>query len=535
MNKELVKGKKRFATHVPNGPVVANSSSSQETGRSKTQVKNGIYKAFISDLGIYCAAVLTKILYWAEKGRKKSGDLKGFRSVVDIAKDIGGISPSAVWNHVHGLEKGGYLEITHGRPCGDLNRAHSYKIPQRVVDMAKPRRDPTEKSDLVYFGLDDAITYGIGPALLLTHLEWNALDGDDATGYITTRTTADYFGVNQKQVDRWITSLKGKNVIVETEGKRPRRYLSIAEGLDRLPSVNGDKYANRVEQIERQAHTQVESISSVEHPRLNAQEPTTRGLMSAQRLEVEPLRQTDSEEVFRALAQVNHNSSIEPDDETMDTVRRFIESLDIENLVSLTSSDPDATLSFFMRSGYDQCPSNSNLGAELFTLALHLRRCPWLPSSSYVIRREAHRLAMTIQGRLQEIRRRRADLMSVEHLEHTSDLAEQEKVNLLVETLHYRNQVGLEIPVSEHYDCLNPEVRHNYVQNIPHGKAGATSFFRKNKEYSVAEILQMLDACARSPARSEDRYLSDPWRNRRTGNRLDSFFRNFSKIADEMD
>ena len=57
-------------------------------------------------------------------------------------------------------------------------------------------------------------------------------------------------------------------------------------------------------------------------------------------------------------------------------------------------------------------------------------------------------------------------------------------------------------------------------------------------EYSVADILHMLDACGRSPARpapSGDRSVPDPWRHRRKGKRLDSFFRNFSHIADEVD
>ena len=537
MSKEYFEGREGFAPLGPHGPAGANSSSSQNTCGAEAQPRNGIYKVLIHPLGINGAAVLSKILYWAEMGLRQSGRLVGYRSAVDLAREIGGISPSAVRDHVNRLEESGYFEIIRGEPCGDLNRPNQYKIRPGVIERANPGRgNRNAKSDFVYFGIDDANRYGIGPALLLTQLEWDVMRGVDAIGYIITNKTAVYFGVDQRQVQRWIASLKEKQVLVESEPHPPKRYLRIADGLDRRPTIVELEYVYKRQQAERLERMRQEGLLEDDPLVVAAMAPVATGLVLIHEPEVPQIDIIHTDADLRHLVSQNRASAIELNESTRDAVGEFIRSLEHETVVSFGSFGPDYALEFFMNHGIRHCPLQTLLAAELFTLSFQLRLRPWLQSSSSGLRRSAYNLALEVQGLILHARQIRSAMHRnlIESANAGDGQNAEEKCRLLVNALQERNRIGIEVGVSNSYECLNPEIRKNFIDRIPHGQEAARTFFRKNPHESVDGILRLFDACGKSPPPPEDRSSPDPWRHRRTGTKFDAFFRNFTKIVDEQ-
>lgn len=535
MNNTLIKEKRETAPPVPNGPVGAISSSFSE--HAEVQTKNGIHKCLIRSHDITSAAILTKLEYWSKKSSKMNGNQWCFRSTKDLASDIGGISESTVYNHLQKLKQQGDLDIQPGKPKGSpngrLNASSKYRIKPVITDLIKEASND-RSSSFVLYGLKDANDYGIGPALLLAHIEWDLARGCDARGCITTRKVVDYFGLKEKQqrtVQRWIFNLKEKGVLNEHKGVRPKRHLRFANGLDRLPVIVETTDTSQPETPRQTEQVYEEGLPACDPPVQDAASPLVTGLVMPHEPEELGTSLTDSEDEFRNTVQKNKASKTDLDELTVTAIETFLQPLDLETIVELGSRGPDGALTFFM----EHCSLQTTLGAELFTLALQFRRRPWLSSSSPYLRRKAYKLSLALQNRLQEVQCRRAEQLKIESIPNVSDpdLPATDKRQLLMESLRHRNRVGIEASVSGQYEYLNPEVRKDYIKQVRLGSAAAEGFFRKHPEYSVAYILTMLDDCGKAPPPRKNTSIADPWLNHRKGTQLDFFFRNFNKIADE--
>ncbi|MCP5535423.1 MAG: hypothetical protein H7A51_04215 [Akkermansiaceae bacterium] len=543
----------------PNGPAETDFSSNS----SPCQIRNNVYKTLILSHGVNAAAILTKLLYWTSKSIKKNGSRWCFRSAAALAEDIGGISASAVWDQLQKLKQMEALEIRSGRPRGSLNAASEFYLKPGITEIVGspgPASDGSSSSaPYVRFGLDDANNYGIGQALLLYHLEWVLRQRDDDNAFIRTRLTSEYLGVQQKQIQRWINSLRDKGVLVEHEGRGSRRHLRFADGLNRKPVDIDVDSVNQRKQKECLERARSEGLPE-NHPLVqDAKTPCDTGVVMFIEAEEPELNFGDTDDVLRYIVSKNSRSQVALDESIVREISSLIRSLDIMTVVGLGSMGADGTESYFRERSRPSISSlldehnehphrespqthvnshnHPDLCAELFTLALQLRRRPWLPSSSPSLRRVAYGLALEIQSRLGAIHDERIRLLEEGHTPEDAnpDSTPQEKRRCLEAVLTCRNQIGIEIPASSGFECPNPEIRRDYIQRVKLGLAAAEGFFKKNTECAVAEIIGMLDACAKVPPKPDDGYSQDQYKYARKGTRLDSFFRNFERIADQLE